>query len=301
MNLKELEYIVAIASEGTLTRAAEKLFITPSALTQQLVHLEKEIGTPLFIRSRSGWTPTEAGAIYLKSAREMLNMKQEVYKQLQDLVQIKKGKLSVGFPPDRAAAMFTTIYPDFHKEYPGITVNVCEISVRKQQQMIARGLLDLGFVTLCQCQETDDKYIYINTEELLLAVPSIHPLCERVTTTSGRPYPEIDLKHFRHEPFARMYPESTIRSFSDRMFQQAGFQPTVLFETSSCRTILQMIQANLCCSLLPSIYARQTWDNVTFFSLPSHPTRNLAVRYKKGSYLSQPARYLIQLGRKYWG
>ena len=58
MTLKEIEYIVTIATEGTLTRAAEKLFITPSALTQQLVHLEKEIGMPLFILSRSGWTPT---------------------------------------------------------------------------------------------------------------------------------------------------------------------------------------------------------------------------------------------------
>lgn len=61
MNLKELEYIVAIATEGTLTRAADKLFITPSALTQQLVHLEKDIGMPLFIRSRNGWIPTEPG------------------------------------------------------------------------------------------------------------------------------------------------------------------------------------------------------------------------------------------------
>lgn len=301
MNLKELEYIVAIATEGTLTRAADKLFITSSALTQQLVHLEKDIGMPLFIRSRNGWIPTEAGDIYLKTAREMLNMKQETYKQLHDIAQIKKGKLSVGFPPDRAASMFTSIYPAFHKEYPGVTVNVCEISVRKQQQMIAQNQLDLGFVTLCDYQETDDKYIYINTEELLLAVPSIHPLCARATATRRCPFPEIQLVLFQHEPFARMYPESTVRSFADSIFQQAGFQPTVLFETSSCRTILQMIQANLCCSLLPSIYANQTWDNVTFLSLPSHPIRNLAVSYKKGSYLSQPVRYLIQLGKELWG
>ena len=61
MNLKEIEYIVKIAEERNVTRAAEKLFITPSALNQQLLHLERDIGTPLFNRSRTGWTPTEAG------------------------------------------------------------------------------------------------------------------------------------------------------------------------------------------------------------------------------------------------
>ena len=57
MNLKELEYVVAIADEKSLTKAAERLFITPSALTQQVLRLENELHAPLFIRSRSGWRP----------------------------------------------------------------------------------------------------------------------------------------------------------------------------------------------------------------------------------------------------
>ncbi len=300
MNLKEIEYIVTIADEGNLTRAAEKLFITPSALTQQLVHLEKDIGMPLFIRSRNGWTPTDAGEIYLKTARKMLNMKRETYKQLQDIAQIQKGILAVGFPPDRGASMFTAVYPAFHKEYPNIRVNVYETSVRRQQQMIAQGELDIGFLTLCDYQMTDDKHILISTEELLLAVPSIHPLCANTDPAPSGEYPEIQLELFRHEPFARMYKESTVRSLSDSIFQQAGFSPTVLFETSSFRTILKMIHANLCCGLVPSVYAKTAPSNVTFFSLPTHPTRNLAASYKKGSYLSLPARYFIHLASEYW-
>lgn len=73
MNLKELEYVVAIADEKSLTKAAERLFITPSALTQQVLRLENELHAPLFIRSRSGWQPTEAGEIYLEAARKILS------------------------------------------------------------------------------------------------------------------------------------------------------------------------------------------------------------------------------------
>ena len=70
MNLKEIEYIIKISEEKNITRAAEKLYITPSALNQQLLNLEKELETPLFFRSRTGFTPTEAGKIYLKALKK---------------------------------------------------------------------------------------------------------------------------------------------------------------------------------------------------------------------------------------
>ena len=85
MNLRELEYIVTLAEEKSLTRAADRLFITPSALTQQVLRLEKELHTNLFLRSRNGWQPTQAGQIYLDAARKMLFMKQDTYKQIQDI------------------------------------------------------------------------------------------------------------------------------------------------------------------------------------------------------------------------
>ena len=66
MDLKQIEYIVKIADENNITRAAEKLFITQSALNQQLLKLEKELGIQLFYRSRTDWHPTEAGLVYLE-------------------------------------------------------------------------------------------------------------------------------------------------------------------------------------------------------------------------------------------
>mgnify|MGYP006074750835 FL=1 len=75
MNLKEIEYIMKIAEEKNITRAAERLFITPSALNQQLHRLETELGVPLFYRNGNRWYPTQAGEIYLDSARELLRIK----------------------------------------------------------------------------------------------------------------------------------------------------------------------------------------------------------------------------------
>ena len=81
MDTKQIEYILKIAEENNITHAAEKLHLTQPALNQQLLRLERELGIPLFHRSRTDWRPTRAGEIYLENARKMLQIKQETYKQ----------------------------------------------------------------------------------------------------------------------------------------------------------------------------------------------------------------------------
>lgn len=300
MNLKDVEYVIKIADEQQLTRAAEKLFITPSALTQHLNHLEKEIGTSLFFRSRSGWTPTLAGEVYLKSAREMLRLQRETYKRLQDITTARKGFLSIGFPPERGVPMFTSIYPEFHQTYPNIVVNVWEVNVRQQQAMISNGELDIGFMSLCEKHQTEDVYIFINTEELILAVPAGHPLCVQARSVPGHEFPELDFTCLCFEPFAQMYRGSTVREFADSIFRLADFHPDILFETARVRTILDMVAAKMCCGLIPGVYANKPVEGVSFFSLPTHPTWNIMASYKRGSYLNQAAKYFIQLASDYW-
>lgn len=75
MDLKQLEYILAIAEHGNISRAATSLYISQSALNQQLLHLEKELGMKLFHRDKRNLIPTPAGKIYLESAREILKIK----------------------------------------------------------------------------------------------------------------------------------------------------------------------------------------------------------------------------------
>lgn len=101
MDLKQIEYILKIAEEKNITHAAEKLFITQSALNQQLLKLEKELGCPLFYRSRTDWRPTPAGEIYLDAARQILILKKNAYDQIHDLTEYQKNTIRIGFTPGR--------------------------------------------------------------------------------------------------------------------------------------------------------------------------------------------------------
>lgn len=305
MNLKEIEYIVTIADEKKLARAAEKLFVTPSALTQQVSSLERRLGLPLFYRSRNGWTPTEAGSIYLKSAREILQIEKETGKKLQDLADTRKGTLTVGITSEHGSSTFTHIYPDFHKCYPDVTINIYETNVRSQQQMLSSGELDLGILTLSEHQQTDDIYVPLAKEELLLAIPDIHPACQSAIRTDLSLYPELNPAYVRHEPFAMMYQQSTMYEVISKTFQEYDFHPDTLFYAQRSVTALEMVSAGICCSVVPSFFAagayQRTFDHVSFFSFPSHPSWNINASYKRGSYLTEAAQYFIKLAKEYWG
>lgn len=302
MDLKQIEYIVKIDDEHSITRAAEKLFVTQSALNQQLLRLEKELGAPLFHRSKVDMRPTEIGQVYLDNAREILRIKQRAYNLINDMTDAKKGRLSIGFTPGRGSEMFTHVYPSFHQAYPNVIVEPHELSVHRQQQMISQGNLDIGFQTLSERQRTDSEYIKLGEEEIFLLVPSIHPAAEQLaaTQTASAPFPIANLTLFQYEPFVLMYKESTIRAITDEIFRKSGFTPNVLFETASNNTVLSMIEANLCCGVVPEYYVRRLPKGISCFAFPTHPSWDIAANYRKNGYLSEAAKYFIELVRNFW-
>ena len=96
MDTRQIEYILKIAEENNITKAAEKLFLTQSALNQQLLKLERELGTPLFQRTKNKWCLTDAGRIYVEGAKKMMQIKKNTYNQLYDVSRLCKGTLNIG-------------------------------------------------------------------------------------------------------------------------------------------------------------------------------------------------------------
>ena len=95
MDTRQIEYILQIAEENNITHAAAKLFITQSALNQQLIKLENELGQQLFHRGKNDFRLTEAGQIYVDYARKILSLKEEAYNKLNDLANNQTGRLRI--------------------------------------------------------------------------------------------------------------------------------------------------------------------------------------------------------------
>lgn len=298
MDLHLLENIVCIAQERSITRAAEKRFVTQSALNQQLQKLEEELGTPLFIRARGNWQPTEAGEVYLAAARQMLLLKKDAYHRIADCAERSRQRLSIGLISERGVEMFTAVYPLFHRAFPQVRLEPVECHVTAMQRMITEGQIDLGLATLTQEQRDGNTYHLMEEEEILLAVPARNPLAQggsRVWMDA----PEVALERFREEAFVRIYQRSTLYSLTQKLFEQAGFEPNVLFSTASNQSKYRIVELGLGCALLPAVYAVEG-ENVVYFRLHQRPKWQITLCTRGGGYLGRAERCYIDLCRDYW-
>jgi DNA-binding transcriptional LysR family regulator len=298
MDIKQIEYIIKIAEENNITKAAEKLYITQSALNQQLLRLEKELGTQLFVRSRTNWQLTDAGKVYIDNAKKMVNLKKDTYNTINDLIDVKKGKMIIGLTPERGPEMFAAIYPTFYKKYPNIKIETIELAVRKQQEEVSKGNLDIGFLTLQDDQKTKDEYIPICSEEIILGVPNTHPL-GKLGGKIGETLPQISLKDLENDSFAIMQKGSTLREIYDHLILEENVSPHILLETRSCHNLFNMVEEGICCSIFPITYAQDS-SRVSYYSLNQRPVWEVYASYKKGSYLSNAAKYFIKIAKEYW-
>ena len=298
LDLHLLQNIVCIADERSITRAAEKRFITQSALYQQLQKLEAELGVPLFIRTRSNWQPTEAGSVYLAAARQMLLLKKDTYARIAELAEKNSRHIAVGLIPERGIGMFTAIYPQFHRAFPHVQVEPVECHVADMQRMISSGTLDLGLATLTEQQQDENVYHLLAEEEILLAVPARHPLAEN-GSRDYRQAPETGLARFADQPFVRIHQRSTLFGLTTPLFEQAGFVPHVLFSTASNISKHRIVSLGMGCALLPAICAMDD-ENVVYFRLSQRPKWKVTLCSRKGGYLGGAERCYLGLCRAYW-
>ena len=299
MDFRICEYIVEIAKEENITKAARNLFVSQSALNQQLLKLEKDLGTQLFFRSRTDWHPTEAGKIYLEGAMKAILIKQETYKKIYDITHAGDSELKIGLTPGRGIHMFTTIYPKLHEKFSNMKITPIEMGVYNQRDALADGTIDIGFVTLCKDQRANYDYDLIGEEEMVVLVPKVHPICEGIENNSEI-FPVINLKALEFEPFTVMSTKSSNRQIIDNIFNRNGFIPNILMETNNTASIPSLVETSLCCAIVPRYYVDPHNDSYRCFILPSHPTWDLCIASRKGAYLTDAEKEFIRLAKEYW-
>lgn len=299
MDLRQIEYIIAIEQEESISKAAEKLFITQSALNQQLLKLEKELGMPLFERKKRQMIPTVAGRIYLATAHQMIDMKEETYKIIHDIADETVGEIALAYTPERGSMMFSDLYPVFHKRYPGITFRIHEARIKKMEQLLLQKEITLACVAYATGKQNPDlEYRDFGSEYLVLALPASHPLAHLAGEESWKTLPDLDLSLLRQDYFVLPTRDTLSRELADRTFLYNNIRPKILFETGNNRTMLNMTKNQQCPVFLPQSYAQPNPD-IVFFSVSPHEIWHRGVAYLKGTYLSKPEKYFIELVTNY--
>jgi len=294
MDLRQIQYIISVADEKSITKASEKLFITQSALNQTLLKLEHELNTPLFRRIHNEMVMTDAGRIYIDYAKKIVSLKKEAYAKINDVNNCNSGELFIGLTIERSGVLITNVFPKFHKLYPNIYVHPIEGNVISLLNLIAKQKLDIGFLTLGTRNFDGFDYEHIINEEFLLAAP----VCLAVTKKHINKK-TVSLRYFKNEQFILMNQTSTIRPAVDSLFMKSNFSPNILLETSNNVTRLDIVKNGLACAIIPKMYAIKN-DKIKYFALPKHPQFEIVAATKKGYYVSKACSYFTKLVKDYW-
>lgn len=299
MDLRQIENIVAIEQEQSISKAAERLFLTQSALNQQLLRLEKELGIQLFERKKHAMIPTFAGKVYLATAHRMIDMKKETYKIIHDISNETSGEISVAYSPERGSLLFSHIYPTFRRRYPNVTFSIHEAHVKKMETMLLQKEVTLACLTYSQnSKHAAIEYVDTKKELMVLGLPSSHPLAHLAGERSWETFPSIDLALLRDEAFALVAKTTRLRTMIDESFRAAGFLPKVLFESSSTATVVNMVKNQVCPAFFPQSYVDPSAPMVYFTTKPKQSWVQ-TVAYLKGEYLTKPEKYFIELVKQY--
>ena len=179
MNLKELNYIVTIADEGSISRAAEKLYMAQSSLSQFLQLYEAELGAPLFMRTSRGVRPTASGSVFLNHARQILLQYHRAQSELWDIEELSGGRIELGISTFRGTYLLPPVLKRFRDRYPRIHVEITEKDSMYLEEMILEGFLDMALLAL-PSPRLHKQLDFLTRDEIYLVTVSEHPVMEFV-------------------------------------------------------------------------------------------------------------------------
>lgn len=292
MDSRQLQYILTIAQEQNISHAAEKLYITRSALNYSLLNLEKELGLPLFKRLSNRLVPTYAGELYLEKARQILASCHELDHTMSVLTDSAHGRLNLGITFGGGQELFVNVFPELHKKYPAITVHLVEGNNKVLENALLSGEIDLAWAcTLCDDPQIDHRFLRPVTT-LKLAVPIGHPrLAQLEEMDSEKP---LDIRLFHDDPFVLMNSNSFIRQKANLVFESAGFKPKIIMETSLMRMAVRFVHEGIAPTFIPANQSIDP-DKCRIFTVAPQQELYSAILFRKGTRFSEPENELIRL------
>jgi DNA-binding transcriptional LysR family regulator len=296
MDTKQFEYILAIAAEKNISKAAEALFVSQPALSQFLSKLESELGVRLFHHARNGFIPTPEGEIYIEGARRIVKIKTEMKERLAEVADRKKNRLVIGLTPGRSAQLLSEALPAFSRESPEIEIQIVEAPIQNIDELSRKGYLD---VALMSANYEDDQLEFeaFVTEEIFFAIHRSHRLAASAEE-SRRGGGAVDLRLFKDDAFVMSKKGYRLRTVVDAYLNRIDLRPKVLMETTESPLTVNMIRNNLAVGFVPEFFARQAPDLVVFPVTP-RLTWDFGAAYRKGSQDTPARRRFITLMREH--
>jgi DNA-binding transcriptional LysR family regulator len=242
MELRQLEYFVAVAEEANFTRAAERVHISQSGVSAQVRRLEQELGATLIDRSARTATLTAAGRAALGPAREVLAAASAVRQAVDDVMGVLRGRLDIGMVSGCTITPLFDALADFGAAHPGIELSLSEDNSDRLAEQVRAGALDVALIGAAGRTPDGLEALTIVSERLVAAVPAGHPLAGRGDACT--------LAQATAYPLVCMPPGTGVRAVLDAACAQCDLAPEITLVASAPDAVADLARRGLGVAIL---------------------------------------------------
>jgi len=246
VELRQLEYFVAVAEEANFTRAAARVHISQSGVSAQIRQLENELGAVLFDRSTRIATLTAAGEAALPHARAALAAARAVREAVDDVNHLVRGRLAVGMVTACTVSPLFDALSACRRAHPGVTVDLVEDNSDVLVDRVRTGTLDVALVGLADTPPDDLESLTIVSERIVAAVPPAHPLTE---------IPAVHLADLVPHPLICLPRGTGIRTVLDRTCAARAVSVEVAMQASAPDAVADLAARGLGVAILSTSMA----------------------------------------------
>ena len=238
MDIKQLKYFIAIAEEGSISKAAKRLHMAQPPLSQQLKAMESELGVELFERSTRKLEITSSGQAMYHKAKQILKLMDIAIKEVKDISDGLAGKLSIGTGSAAGATFLPQIISNFHSKFPNISFEIIDEDTPRIIELLSKGFIDIGII---RTPYNTEGFKVINLPEEPMIVASKTDYWDKNRKV-------ITIKELNQLPLVlhRRY-EKTIGELCNKK----GFSPNIICKSNDVRTILLLSNAGIGVAIIP--------------------------------------------------
>ena len=270
MALDKYQALMTVVDTGSLTRAAESLGCTQSAVSHCIDALEKELGFAVLRRSRAGVRLTNEGERLLPAVRNYLGSAEQLRQTASSIRGLESGTVRIGAFTSVAVHWLPHVLKEFQRDYPKVDFKLLNGDYHDVEQWLTDGSVDVGFVALpspvdCECIPL--------MEDRLLAILPRHSRFEN--------YPKFPLVECETEPFISLLESSD--HDARRALEAAGVKPNVRFYTKDDYAVIAMVEQGLGISIMPELLLKGRSDDLQILPLIPEAKRTIGLAIAAGN------------------
>lgn len=305
MNFLNLEYFLVVAEELNISKAAARLYITQQSLSAHIQKLERSLGTELFNRHPT-FSLTYSGMRLVEAARKILDLKQQIISEINDINEGRRSKLSIGVSHTRGCSILPDVLPRFMKEHPLVEVSVLEGNSREIEDALSKGYVDL-IIGMAPVMLDYVETIEIVKERLLFVVA--RKFTRQIFGEDEEKAREkfmkcVDASAYSDVPFVLLKKGNRVRNIIDEYFVKNKIQVNVVFESENIETVLALAIKGLGATVYPEMFLdhihpkirKEKEPEVDFFPFDEAVTHGtLIISYLNNRYLTNAAKDFIKI------